>query len=321
MQPKLFYHHYRYWENFQSFFPERMRINKDNHPIEEYWHYNGHAIHLDKYDKTASNKAVKIIVLHGGGGNGRVLSPIGIALQSHGYKCIIPDLPGFGLSIPSNKSILYNWWIEIVHQLVEKEYEKDHLPIILTGISLGGMLAYQVACHTKNVIGVIATTLADTRQLHVQQQLSRFDFQTKFGNYIFNKKITLFDDFKVPLKAFSKMHSVSNHKELTNKMLNDTRGSGAWVPISFFRSLFTTHPLIEPEKFNNCPILLIHPEKDRMIPLEFSMPFYNKLATIKELVLLENAGHIPIEQPGIDQLENEALKFISKIELQYIPDF
>lgn len=314
MQRRLYYHHYRYWEKFQSFFPERMRINNNNFPTEEYWHYNGHAIHLDRYNKSNIHRKVKVIVIHGGGGNGRVLSPIGITLQNHGYQCIIPDLPGFGLSVPSGKLIMYNWWIDIVRQLVEVEFKKDQLPIVLTGISLGGMLAYHVACHTKNVIGVIATALADTRQLYVQQQLSRFGFQTKFGNFIFDKGITIFDNLKVPLKAFSKMHGVSNDKELTNKMLNDARGSGAWVPISFFRSLFTAYPLIEPEHFNNCPILLTQPEKDRMIPLEFSMPFFNKLKTDKKMVLLENAGHIPIEDPGIDQLETESLKFISSIE-------
>ena len=317
MASKLFYNDYRYWENFQPFFPERMRISQTNFPTEEFWQCNGNAIHLDKYYKTTSTKPIKIIVLHGGGGNGRVLSPIGIALQNYGYKCILPDLPGFGLTIPSNKSILYNWWIDIIHQLVEEEYKKDGLPIILTGISLGGMLAYQVACHTNKVIGVIATTLADTRQKHVQEQLSRYGFQAKFGNLLFSNNVTLLDSIKMPLPAFSKMHYVSNHDDLTKKMLNDTRGSGSWVPFSFFRSLFTTQPLIEPENFNNCPILLVHPEKDRMIPLEFSMPFFNKLAGTKEFVLLGNAGHIPIEQPGIDQLETESLKFISKLELQY----
>ena len=43
-------------------------------------------------------KKHKLILLHGGGGNGRLLSPIGVFFQKLGYECIAPDLPGFGLT-------------------------------------------------------------------------------------------------------------------------------------------------------------------------------------------------------------------------------
>ena len=52
----------------------------------------------------------------------------------------------------------------MVNDLIDTELEKSNMPIVLSGISLGGMLAYQVACLNKKVSGLIVTSLADTRK-------------------------------------------------------------------------------------------------------------------------------------------------------------
>jgi len=50
-------------------------------------------------------------------------------------------------------------------------------------------------------------------------------------------------------------------------------------------------------------MLLAHPEKDLWTPVEISELFFNRLNKInKQLVILENAGHFPIESPGLQQL-------------------
>lgn len=42
-------------------------------------------------------------MLHGVGGNGRLLSFIGVPLFSNGFEVVVPDLPGYGLSIINDK--------------------------------------------------------------------------------------------------------------------------------------------------------------------------------------------------------------------------
>ncbi|TLS52789.1 alpha/beta hydrolase [Paenibacillus antri] len=73
-------------------------------------------------------------------------------------------------------------------------------------------------------------------------------------------------------------------------------------------------PLIQPERFDICPVLLVHPEVDPMTPFALSEPFYNRLKRKKDCVILEGAGHFPIEQPGLDQMKTAVLSFISEIE-------
>ena len=71
-------------------------------------------------------------------------------------------------------------------------------------------------------------------------------------------------------------------------------------------------PLIEPENFNICPVLLVHPEVDKWTPTEISRLFFDKIQSSKEIKILSNAGHFPIETPGLQQLEEMSIDFLSK---------
>ena len=88
---QLSYNDYTSWKDFQSYFPEDLQICADYFPIENYFEYKGNTIHIDHYIPKVNEKKVKLILVHGGGANGRLMSPIGIALLKLGYECVIPD--------------------------------------------------------------------------------------------------------------------------------------------------------------------------------------------------------------------------------------
>jgi alpha-beta hydrolase superfamily lysophospholipase len=69
-------------------------------------------------------------------------------------------------------------------------------------------------------------------------------------------------------------------------------------------------PPVEPERFATCPVLLAHPGNDAWTPLAVSRPFFDALRVPKELVVLENAGHLPIEEPGLTQLRSALTSFL-----------
>ena len=92
---------------------------------------------------------------------------------------------------------------------------------------------------------------------------------------------------------------------------DDMRAAGYdGVSVRFILSLINTGPEIEPESFALCPFLLAHPEKDRWTPVRLSRLFFDRLVCKKEIVLPGNAGHFPIEQPGLRQLEDSAVNFL-----------
>jgi alpha-beta hydrolase superfamily lysophospholipase len=77
--------------------------------------------------------------------------------------------------------------------------------------------------------------------------------------------------------------------------------------------MLTTAPALEPEQFDVCPALLVHPGVDRMTDIKHSRRFFERLACPKRIVVLEGASHMPTEHPGVDQLEASVLDFLREI--------
>lgn len=301
------------WKKFQPYFPEDWRINKYNYPDEYYWKWDKYDVHIDHFKPQKEKKKIKLILLHGGGGNGRLLSPVAVCFSSMGYECIAPDLPGFGLTKSSEANSYYTW-IKLVSDLVTIEADKSDSSIVLCGISLGGMLAYQVASLSDKVSGLIVTSLADTRLSSVQMGLAKSKYFGAVSPFLINRFSFITDNIKLPIKWTTKMWAMANNKEFVKELKKDKVGSGSWVYLKFLRTLFEAEPNIEPENFIKCPLLFLQPEKDFIIPWKMSKVFYDKLGCDKEVIFLDNCGHIPMENPGLEQMKKGSLRFLKKLE-------
>lgn len=308
------YRSQRYWEKYQNHFPPHARITNETLPEEEWFEWRGNSIHLDRFANAES--PLTIIMVHGAGGYGRLFAPIGLICRNLGYEVVAPDLPGYGLTSAKNAHINYSVWRELLCDLAIKEHKKNQKPVVLFGGSIGGYLAYLcgTALASKNIIaGIIATTLADPRLEITQAQFAKNKLIKNVGLPLlplFNK---LAGPLKLPIKWFTKMGAMSNNSTLSKIVAADPLGGGSTVPISFMNSIFQITPDIEPENFDHCPILLAHPEADRWTDIASSQVFYDKLNCEKSLVMLDNCGHFPIEQPGIGQLEVAIKAFLEKI--------
>lgn len=76
------------------------------------------------------------------------------------------------------------------------------------------------------------------------------------------------------------------------------------MPLGFLRTYLRSDPGREPEDFTTCPVWLVHPGADRWTPLSLSRAFFDRIAAPKRLIVLDAAGHFPVETPGIHQLAN-----------------
>lgn len=299
------------WREYQTFFPEKWQVGDDNAPTEEWWYWQGSKVHLDRYD--VARASGKVIMLHGGGGYGRMLAPYGYALSLHGWSIVAPDLPGFGLTQSTADQCNYSQWVRLVSDLIEREHQRDGLPIILLGASLGGFLAFASAARSQRVSAVVATTLCDPSLENVRTAFVRSAFIYKviwpLSKWLVPPPIK---QLRLPIRWFGKMAKISNQKALSDLVSRDKFGGGRWVPLWFLESIFN-FTLPEPvERFITCPVLLVHPEKDEWTPLALSDDFYSRLKVPKRRVVLESCGHIPVEVPGIYQLEAEVVAFIEK---------
>lgn len=302
------YQTHDHWRSYQPFFPEDARVHQDNAPQEEWWSWGECDVHLDRYE--ASGARLKVLLLHGAGAHGRLMGPFGVILRSHGYAAVAPDLPGYGLTRAPRAQVDYERWIELVCALLDRELERDGLPIVVFGVSLGGMLAYQLVCRRPQVRGLIATTLADPSEPATRDQLSRTALLGRLGSVFLPPLRGVLDPVRVPIRWLSKMHAISNQPEMVSLLLQDHRAAGSRVPLRLMRTLMGSTPPLRPEDFDVCPVLLVHPELDHMTPLPLSDAFLARVSAPTHRCILEGAGHMPLEEPGISQLRRAALAFL-----------
>ena len=300
------------WRDYQTFFPEGLRCTPASLPREEYWAWRGLDVHLDRL--VVPSAPLKVIVLHGAGAYGRVMAPASVIAQRYGYETITPDLPGYGLTRVPRRAMTYDLWVDCVVDLIAAERARDSRPIVLFGVSLGGLLAYQAAARTQ-VEGLVATTLADPREGAVRRGFARNALLGSVGLWLLAKLAPLTDGLPLPMAMMSRMHGISNKPALSALVRSDRLGGGSWVPARFLRTLMTTVPATEPEDFTACPVLLAHPGADRMTDIALSRRFFDRLAAPKRMIVLEGASHMPTEHPGIDQLEAAVLEFLRSVAI------
>lgn len=300
-----------HWRKYQRFLSARMQVIEGREPVEEWWSWRGAEIHLDRYAAPAA--PLTVMLLHGGGGCGRLLAPFGLMLRGHGYETVLPDLPGYGLSVAPTRLFDYARWVECAADLVEAESQRGGRPVALFGMSVGGYLSYLTAARGGKAAGVIATTLADPRLQIVKDQFARHPRLNRLLNPLLSPLAALLGNLRLPIKWFSNMEGVANDAELSRLLCDDPVGGGNRVPLRFMHSLLAIRPEVEPEDFDVCPVLLAHPAADRWTTLEASQPFFDRIKGPKELAMLENCGHLPVEEPGVSQLEEKMVSFLQRL--------
>lgn len=266
-------------------------------------------IHIDHY-KPLSPKG-RVILFHGVGGNGRLLSCIALPLMKNGYEVICPDLPLYGYTQYS-QTITYSTWVSCGTEIVKYYQKTDNLPTFLFGLSAGGMLAYQIVCECTNIRGLMVSCILDQRINTVTKNTANNFLVGMIAKPIISALKPFAGNVKVPMKYIGNMKAIVNNTELATVLMKDKKSSGVMVPLIFVHTMLNPIIKIEPENFKCCPVLLVHPEADNWTDIKLSNLFYNRLACEKQAVILKGAGHFPIEDLGLSQMEQACINFLSK---------
>jgi alpha-beta hydrolase superfamily lysophospholipase len=269
----------------------------------------GSDVRVQVWEQAAAT--TRVVVLHGGGGNADAMAPVAALAHAAGAEVAVPDLPGYGDTVTERpRSVRYEDWIDVGAAVVGL----DPRPAVLVGLSIGGMLAYDVAARVGGgVAAVVATCLIDPQRDDVRRAVSRGRLAGRYGARMLHATRGVSDGVRLPIRWTGDMRKVANDPELVRLCLSDPRGAGSRVPLGFLRSWLESSRPVEPEEFDACPVLLAHPERDRWTPVDLSMPFFNRLSAERELVMLQGAGHFPLESPGVTQLADALTRTIKRV--------
>jgi pimeloyl-ACP methyl ester carboxylesterase len=306
------------WQELQRFLPERLRLKAEaDLPTEEFWAWNGHNIHLDRYPNP--NSPAKVILHHGVGTNGRQMNLIlGKWLADQGWEVTAIDNLGYGMTQVAEASTpSYSDWVQMVTDYLAYERSKDDRPMVLYGLSAGGMLTYHVAAHAPRgtLRGIVGMTFLDQRNDHVWLATAHDRFTATIGT----RAVELLAKsplrkLRYPMTLASKMTALCNNEDALKVFLADKTSAGNSVSLKFLDDYRTYVPDIEPRDFDVCPVLLTQPAEDRWTPLELSKPVLDPITRVPvRTVMLENAGHYPLEEPGLTQMQNAIDAFIREV--------
>ncbi len=292
------YREHPHWLRYQRFFPGGLRVTSHHAPREQWWAWRGMSVHLDRVAEP--DAPVKLLLLHGLGGYGRMIAPYGRLPSVAGLELLAPDLPGFGLTGTVRRPITYGTWVECVLDLLTAERNIDDRPVVLIGVGTGGRLAYDVAASAAEgrVAGVVATSLLDARKQEVRRWLCPRPELSGVAGPLGVVPGPL-RQVRVPLGWMANVAAMSNHAQFADVACSDALGAGASVSLEFVRSFLAAAPALEPEDFVGPPVLLVSPEHDSWTPPLLSRRFHDRLAAGRRSAVLTGAGHLPIEESGL----------------------
>lgn len=134
-------------------------------------------INSQKVAHTVVGTGDPVLLLHGWGANLRLLWPLGEQLAEHGFRCYMPDLPGFGESDPPPRTwTIYDYAKFTLDYMHSQGLERAHL----FGHSFGGRISIVLgAQHTERLHKIVLCDAAGVREeTPWLQRLSRQIYRT-----------------------------------------------------------------------------------------------------------------------------------------------
>lgn len=300
---------------YEAYLEPRLRPVGTIAPREEWWSFAGHDVHLDRIVPPARARSTKVILVHGGGGNGRLLAPFGVLLARHGYEVVAPDLPPYGLTRPSaDGALTWEGWIDLTSALARRESDAGARPIVLFGLSIGGMTAVQAAERTPEVVATIATCLLDLRDPEILSLAAGDGVLARAGVFFTKHAPWLTGGLWLPAREVAPLAKLANDPSLARLAEDDPLVGGARAPGSFWRSVHRPRHFTPADQVRK-PVLLVHPGDDRWTPAEVSLRFFDRIAAEdKRALVLRHGGHYPIEPEATAELEAAVITFLEARE-------
>ncbi|SKG69043.1 Lysophospholipase-like protein [Mycobacteroides abscessus subsp. bolletii] len=317
MSDRRYYQDQRAWRDLQQFLPERLRLDDSSAPDEDFWDWNGHTVHLDRYRNP--DAPARVVLHHGVGTNGRQMSLIlGAPLAQRGFDVVALDNLGYGMtSVAKGTNPSYADWVALVVDFLAAEQARDPRPTVLYGLSAGGMLTYHVAAAAPKgtLRGIVGMTFLDERVQQVRDETAH-DFVTARVGVPGMRLLAHTPAAKVryPMSLASKMSALANNPDAMKVFMKDKTSAANAMSIRFLDSYMNYVPAVEPADFDACPVLLTQPAEDRWSPRHLSTPVLSKIGKVPvEEVALENAGHYPLEDPGLQQMVDAIDDFVRRV--------
>jgi len=296
------------WLAYRRILAERFGVGIEREPHERWVDWGGHRLHVDAHEPDGVPRGTLILV-HGAGGHGRLLAPLGELAAGLGWRALAPDLPGYGLTqVRAGWREDYAEWPACVADVARAADG----PVVLLGLSVGGMTALRAAQLEPDVAGVIATTLIDLAEPETFVAAARWRWLGRLSLFAVRRAPWLIDRLPLPLGLATPLGAMTTDPALRDWFAREPLIGRRIVRGRFFRTLHRHRPARR-DLALPCPLLLVHPGADAWTPTAMSLPAYRAVPGPKRLRVLSNGAHLPAEAPAWAELCGEVAGFLNGI--------
>ncbi len=301
------------FHDYAEFVPATYAANMTA-PTSTWWQWRGRRVHIARV--IVPDAAVRVMVIHGGGGYSGALWPVAAVAAGEGVDVLAPDLPLYGDTEAADPSaVRYDDWVDLLRDLVRLERASDPRPLVLFGASMGGLLAYEVAARTGLVAAVVATCLLDMSDPEARAGATRFAWMGRPAPALLRTIEPVLGGIRLPIRWLADMANMSSDPRLSRLCASDPRGGGVRVPLGFLSSWMNFRHTA-PEDFDAARVTLVAPAADKWTRPELSIRFLQRISAPTTLIMLDNCGHFPIEEPGLTRLREAMHATVTEVAAQ-----
>jgi len=281
--------------------------------VEERWTWRGLSVHLDRLepDTTHTTPRGTVILVHGGGGNGRLVMAVGPALARDGWRVVAPDLPGYGLTTPADTPATVSQWTALVAELARTLRQETRAPVFLFGLSVGSWVAYNAVAGGAPVDGIAVTMLGDPQDGDVVRAVAGSWWKARLLLPLGRVTAPVSDRMRVRLAQLVPLEGMSNDTALVRLLRDDPLIGRRPVRLGLLRSFAQMRLAVPPERYAGPPVLIVHPGADRWTPAALTRRSYARLAGRKRMVELEGGSHLPAEPAAWARMVEELRAFFA----------
>jgi pimeloyl-ACP methyl ester carboxylesterase len=230
----------------------------------------------------AGTGAPTLVFLHYWGGSGRTWTEVIGALRSR-YRCLAPDLPGWGRSSPSGRGYRIADLASCIGSMITKLELND---VVLVGHSMGGKIAQYLAGQRPEWLQGLAL-VAPSPALPIDVP----DDQRRAMRSAYATRISVEETIDNVLTA-SPIKGAARERAIEDSLSGHPDAQAAWPAYAMLEDISSVTRQID------VPTLLLTGKHDRVDPLAVLAERLVPFLPDPEIHELPSAGHLlPLEAP------------------------
>ena len=283
-------HSVHYWRNY---LPADLQKRADALRQSRWITSLGLPLHVDVYPQTNLDAPV-VVFFHGGGGYARLFAGLASAFHQQGFHVVMPDLIGQGFSAGDRSDFLFSQFIENGLDTVSWAKMEFTGPMILSGGSMGSMLAYGtqaalIAQQQEPAQAVLTSNLYNPADINQMLGMTRLNplLPLGLGNTFKNALgflVKRVPNLRLPYQPLAKFSAMVD--DPSGHFFHHYRGDPnpiRRVSIRYLHSLLNYHYPVEFNQ-NRYPVWVINPVRDKMTSPSLTQQCFNQLAGPKKLI-------------------------------------